>query len=80
MKKLLLVVLSLLLTSTQTGFAVTKPVTVKEIALLANAAGAEGVLAVGAQVVTFSNLTNSTTDVSVISRDLSGATLWSKNH
>lgn len=78
MKKLLLVVLSLLLTSTQTGSAVTKPVTVKEIALLSNASGAEGVLAVGAQVVTFSNLMNSTTDVSVISRDLSGATLWSK--
>jgi hypothetical protein len=78
MKKLLLVVLSFLLTSTQTGFAVTKPVTVKEISLLSNAPGAEGVLAVGAQVVTFSNLMNSTTDVSVISRDLSGASLWSK--
>jgi len=78
MKRLLIIFICLALSNVQPSFAATKPIVVKEIALLATDANAEGLLALGNQVVTFANQSNATADISITSRDTSGLTVWTK--
>jgi len=78
MKRLLTIFIVLALSHPQQSFAAPKPVAVKEVALLATDANAEGVLALGNQVITFANQSNATADISITSRDTSGLTVWTK--
>lgn len=56
--------------------AATKPVSVKELAKVVAAPGAEGLVTTGTSLVTYSNLQGATADVMVSAYSFTGAALW----